>query len=264
VGWREFRARLVSELYRQAGLNPAADLGNTLLGGPELLLDETFLRISALSHPRSPRTSEEEEERSITACILRIEFNQRDQPIGAVFLEQWAASEEKYLATFEDSRANTFGFENRTEDADLAQLALDQRKVLWNAVRRTYLARYKASPEEQIHNEAWYFDRWSGIDFALLPPFIGAYLYFRGLDKRIPVGEMALQIAFEPLSQLRNLKRDRPAAAALEWSVKGVPVGVIVSSGIYSGRYELDFVGIGTSIGSARGAVQGEYVALGR
>jgi hypothetical protein len=90
---------------------------------------------------------------------------------------------------------------------------------------------------------------------------MAAYLYYRGIDKRIPMGEMALRIGVEPFSELLHRKHDRLAAAALEWTVKGFPVGVIVSAGLYGGRYELDFAGIGTSIGAARGAVQGEYEA---
>lgn len=264
VDWSEVRARLVTDLYRRSRDDLAADLGDALLMGPELLLDETFTWLGGLSGRPSLRTSEEEEARSVTSRILEIQFEQRHQRIFAVFMKQWAASERGYLGQFQESRANTFGFQNRTEDADLDELVLDQRKVFWNSLRRTYLARYKVHSEEQIHNEAWYFDRWRGIDFAVLPPFIGAYLYYRGLDKRISLGETALRINFEPVSELRDRNRDCPVAAALEWTVKGFPVGIIVSAGLYDGRYELDFAGIGTSIGAARGAVQGEHGAQRR
>lgn len=259
IEWPEFRARLVTDLYRQCDSDLLADVGDSLLAGPELLVDGFLSCINGLSVRSFLRTSEEEEQRSVTSRMLDVQMESRKQRIFSVFVQQWAESEKKYLAAFQDSRVNTFGFQIGTEEADLNELVLDQRKVFWDTLRRTYLARYKVHSEEQIRDGAWYIDRWSGVDFLVLPPFIAGYLYYRGLDRKIPMGGMALQISFEPLSELLPHKRDRYGAAALEWSVNEIPVGIIVSAGLYNGRYEMDFVGIGTSIGAARGAVQGQH-----
>jgi hypothetical protein len=37
--------------------------------------------------------------------------------------------------------------------------------------------------------------------------------------------------------------------------MKDCPLGVIVSAGLHDGRYGMDFVGIGTSLGAARRAL---------
>lgn len=262
--WPTFRAQLVTDLYRQGDDEPVADVGDAFLKGPELLLDGLFICIAGLS-PRSPlRTWEDEESRSVTARILDVQFAPRSQRLSTAFLQQWTESEKKYLGNFEESRANTFEFQYRTADANLDELARDQRKVFWDALRRTYFARYKMHSEERVRDEAWYFERWSGLDFALLPPFIGAYLFYRGLNKRLPLGDVALRIDFEPISEFTRRDHDRPVAAALEWTVKGFPVGIIVSAGIYNGRYGVDFAGIGTSVGAARRAVQAEHEAARR
>jgi hypothetical protein len=44
----------------------------------------------------------------------------------------------------------------------------------------------------------------------------------------------------------------------LEWGLKGWPIGLIVSAGLYDGNLEVDFVGIGTSVGMARKALHGQ------
>jgi hypothetical protein len=262
--WPDFRAELVSDAYRGRRVDPAADIGDTLLRVPELLIDGTFACIGGLSKRPPLRTSEDEENRSVTGRLFDVQSERRQKRLFSVFIQQWAESEKSYLGEFEESRANTLGFQNRTENADLDELALDQRKVFWDALRRTYLARYMVHSEEQIREEAWYLDRWSGVDFVALPPFIGAYLFFRGYNRKIPMGDLALRLSFEPVSQLIDRNHDRPVAAALEWTATGFPVGVIVSVGITDGRYGVDFAGIGTSIGSARRAVQGTQESRSR
>ncbi len=257
--WPEFRAGLVSDLYRRCDSDPTADVGDTVLLGPELIVDEFLSCIGSLSGRPFLRSSEDEENRSVTARMLDVQLDPRKQRLFTVFLQQWTEREMKYLSAFEDSRVNTFGFEIRTEGADLEELTLDQRKVLWDALRRTYLARYILHSEEQIRDGAWYIDRWTAVDFAVIPPFIGAYVYYRGVERKISMGQMGLRLSLEPLSEILPRKHDRPAAAALEWTLKGFPVGIIVSTGLYNGHFELDFAGVGTSIGAARGAVQGTY-----
>ena len=175
-----------------------------------------------------------------------------------MFLRQLNEREQKYFGAFEESRANSFGFEDRSEGVDLSELGRDQRNVLLDALRRTYLARYKMKSDENIPEEAWALGRWSGLDFAVLPPLIGGLIYYRGLNKRFSMGDMALRVAFEPLSDLMRRGHDRSVAAALEWTFKGFPVGIIVSAGRHDGRYEMDFVGIGTSIGAVRRAVENQ------
>src|SRR4029077_13611336 len=105
----------------------------------------------------------------------------------------------------------------------------------------------------------WECRRWNGFDVAVLPPLIGGLLYFRGINKRIPLGETMLRISFEPASEFIHRKHDRSVMAALEWTEKGFPVGVIVCAGVHDGPDGVDFVGIGTSMGADRRAVENQY-----
>jgi hypothetical protein len=250
-----FRSELVAEWYRRGAPDPLADVGDVLLKGPELLLDSIFTCASGMGSRPAVRAWDDDGG-SITAQMLDVNIGPRQERIGREFLIQLGAREQRYFSGFSDSSVNTFGFQNGTESADLHQLALDQRKVFWDALRRTYLARYKVNAEEKLKEDAWYLDRWSGWDFAVLPPLMGAYVYYRGIDKKFTVLGTRLTVSVEPVSEWARRNHDLNSAASLEWSMKGWPVGVIVSTGLHDGRYGLDFVGIGTSIGAVRQALE--------
>lgn len=253
-----FRAELIGEWYRRGAPDPLADAAGALLKLPEALIDSVFTCAGGLGTRQAVRTWDDDEGRSITAQMFNVGIGPRQERIGREFLVQLGQREGRYFANFDDSRAATFAFENGTADADLKDLMLDQRKIFWDALRRTYLARYKISAEEKIRDDAWYFDRWSTWDFAVLPPLLGGYVFYRGLDKRFSVFGTRLTVSIEPLSEWVNRKHDLSAAASMEWSMKGWPLGVIVSAGLHDGKYGLDFVGIGTSIGAVRQALEEE------
>lgn len=252
-----FRAELVSEWYRRGAADPLADVGDSILRGPELILDGIFTCASGMGSRPAVRNWDDED-RSITAQMLSVERSARQERLISEFLTQLGERERKYFANFSDSRANSFAFENGTAEADYTDLMMDQRKVFWDALRRTYLSRYKIQAEEKIKDDAWYFDRWSGADFVVLPPLLGAYLYYRGLDKKFSIAGTRLTLSIEPVSEWVRRSRDVSAAASVEWSMKEWPIGVIVSAGLHDGKYGLDFVGIGTSIGAVRQVLEEE------
>jgi len=254
--WPEFRAQLVTDLYRRCASDPVADVGDVFLQGPVMLFDGMFGLVGGLSARSAVRTWEEDEERGVAVSMLDIQRGPRTERIYTVFMREWAEREEKYLGAFSESRANTFGFQDRTEGADLHKLADDQRKVVWDVLRRTYMAQYIGESEAQVREGAWHFGRWSGVDFAVLPPFMAAYVYYRGFDKKFSMGDLALRIGIEPVTEFVHRKRDRSSATALELTVKGFPVGMIASAGLYGGRYGMDFVGIGTSISAVRATLE--------
>jgi hypothetical protein len=251
-----FRADLVSEWSRRGERDIVADIGDTILKGPELLLDGVFTCASGLGTRRPVRLWEDDDQRSMMSQIMDIEMGPRKQRIWQEFMTQWTQREAKYVSNFGDSRANTAGFEDGRSEADMREFALDQRKVFWDALRRTYLARYKVHAEEKIREEAWYLDRWSGADFVILPPMLAGYVFYRGLDRRFNVLGTKVTFSVEPVSEwYRANKRDLPAMIAMEWSMKHCPFGVIVSAGLHDGRYGLDFIGIGSSVGAVRRAL---------
>lgn len=251
-----FRAELVSDLCRRNAPDRAADLGDAILKGPEMLLDGFFGCVSGMGGRRPVRGWDDDDGRSITSMILDVQIGARKDRIWTEFVRQFTDREVRYLSNFSDSRVDTFGFQNRTEGADNYEVLLDQRKVFWDALRRTYLARYKIQADERIREDAWYLDRWSGADFVVLPPLVGAYVFFRGLDKKFTIAGTRLLLSIEPVSEwYRGSHRDLPAAIGFEWTMKDVPFGVIVSAGQHDGRLGMDFVGIGTSLGAARRAL---------
>jgi hypothetical protein len=265
VSWAEessFRAGLVTEFYRRGAPDRVADVGDAILKGPEFLFDGIFACASGMGSRLPIRPWEDDEQRSITSRILDVQIGPRKERIWSEFMNQWTEREMRYLGNFGDSRVDTIRFQDRTEPADRYGLMLDQRKVFWDALRRTYLARYKIQADERIRDEAWYLDRWSGADFVVLPPLLGGYVFYRGLEKKFSVGGTRLLLSIEPVSEwYRSSKHDLPAAVALEWTMKELPLGVIVSAGLHGGRYGMDFVGIGTSLSTARRALvmqQGE------
>jgi hypothetical protein len=252
----KFRADLVTEWCRRGDRDIVADIGDSILKGPELVLDGIFTCASGLGTRRPVRLWEDDDQRSMMSQILDVEMGPRKQRIWSEFMTQWTQREAKYLVNFGDSRANTAGFEDGRSEADMKEFALDQRKVFWDALRRTYLARYKVHAEEKIREEAWYIDRWSGADFVILPPMLAGYVFYRGLDRRFNLLGTRLTLSVEPVSEwYRPHKRDLPAMIAMEWSMKHCPFGVIVSAGLHDGRYGLDFVGIGSSLGAVRRAL---------
>jgi len=252
----KFRSDLVTEWCRRGERDLVADIGDAILKGPELLLDGVFTCASGMGTRRPVRLWEDDDQRSMMSQILDVEMGPRKQRIWSEFMTQWTQREAKYLVNFGDSRANTAGFEDGRSEADMKEFALDQRKVFWDALRRTYLARYKVHAEEKIREEAWYIDRWSGADFVILPPMLAGYVFYRGLDRRFNLLGTRLTLSVEPVSEwYRPHKRDLPAMIAVEWSMKHCPFGVIFSAGLHDGRYGLDFVGIGSSLGAVRRAL---------
>jgi len=245
-----FRSELVAEFYRRGAPDPLADVTEVFLKGPELLIDSIFTCAGGLASRQAVRGWDDDDGRSITAQMLDVGIGPRQERIGREFLMQLGTRESKYFGNFEDSRVNSFAVENGTAAADLQDLAYDQRKVFLDALRRTYLARYKVNAEEKIKDDAWYFDRWTGWDFAVLPPLLAGFVYYRGLDKKISIVGSKLTLSIEPVSEWVRRTHDVSAAASAEWKMKEWPLGVIVSAGLHDGKYGLDFVGIGTSIGT--------------
>jgi hypothetical protein len=257
-----FRADLVSDLYRRNARDPVADVGDSILRVPEALIDGFFLCTSSMGSRPAIRSWDDDTQRSMLTQILDVQAGNRQERIWAEFMRQFTDREVKYFANFGDSRVDTWGFQDGTEEANQRELLLDQRKVLWDALRRTYVSRYKVQADERIREDAWYLDRWSGADFVVLPPLMAGYIFYRGLEKRFSIAGSKLLLSIEPVSEwYRPTKHDLAAAIALEWTMKDCPLGVIVSAGLHDGRYGLDFIGIGTSLGAVRRALvmqQGE------
>jgi hypothetical protein len=226
----------------------AVELGEVFIRSSELLLDR-LLEAAVRLVPKADET--------VHARILEFRPEPRVRPVFEEFLDQWARRERRILSRFEDTRVSTVGFDAGTEDADSGELAGDQGKVLWDALRDTYFSKFRSRPEDRIREDAFYLDRWRGFDYAVLPPVIAAYLWLRGLDRRFSAGGTSLRVILEPLSRWERTDEDLVAGAGLEWApTRRFPVALLVSAGLYDGDPEVDFVGVGTSLGMARKSIE--------
>lgn len=243
---------LVAEWQSLGSMGVVGDAADSLLRGPEAILDGILSLGSALFPRSGDYVWGEDEGEGITARILDLTVEARQGRIVTELVGRWMEREQRFFASFGESYLNTFDFEDGNSEMDLDDLMDEQRKILWDTVRKTYLSKYKFKAEERIRDDAFYFPEWRGVDFLVLPPLMAAYLYHRGLDKKISMGPTYVQITLEPLSKWLDSDEDLLAGLSVEWGVKGFPVGVIASAGLYDGAVELDFVGVGTSVGMVR------------
>ncbi len=247
---------LLAEWERLAAPDPVADVGDAILKGPEVLFDEVVFLVSRIFPRQSAHAWTPHERRSLTLRLTEMEVVPRQGRIFSDFLAIWTKREIDFFADFGGSYLSTPGFEDGVEDMDTGELAFEQGKLLWDALRKTYFSKYKFKAEERIRDEAFYFRQWQGVDYLALPPLMAGYLYYRGLEKRFSVAGTWLGVSLEPGSRWADRDRDLVAGAGVEWRPKGFPIALLVSVGMYDGDAELDFVGIGTSLGMARKALR--------
>lgn len=246
---------LVAAFYRMGASDPVGEAGNVLLRGPEVLLDG-ILKLACSLFPRSGTYAlPYDNPNGITERLLDFEIDARGGPIFSEFLGHLAEREQRFFLRFAGSGLDSPGVEDGTEDVDAKEVTREQGKILWDALRKTYFSKYKFRGEDRIRDDAFYFNEWRGADFVVLPPLIAGYVYYRGIEKRISVGDTWIRVTLEPLSRWTRGGDDLAAGVSLEWGIKGIPVGLIVSAGRYDGKAELDFIGIGTSLGMVRTAL---------
>lgn len=119
--------------------------------------------------------------------------------------------------------------------------------------------------DDGVRREVFNVGSWHPVDFVLGPMFVAGYLYWRGWERGWNWGDLEGKIRIEPLRRILYELADTDnilvSAASLEFGVEACPVKVIVSGGILHGALGMDFIGIGTSVGKARQAVQSELRA---
>ncbi len=248
--------KLAEVWMRATAPDPVADAADPLLRGPEAILDGILSLADGL-FPRSGTYGWEEEDRKPVALrFFDWMIVPRQGRIFTDLLGSLADRERRFFLGFEDSYLNTPQYELRLEDIDYADLRYEQGKVVLDAIRKAYLMKYRFRPEERIRDDAFGFRGWGGVDFAVLPPVMAGYLCLRGLERKFALGGTELGVHLEPLTRWARRGEDLRAGAGLEWGIRGFPVALIASAGMYGGDVELDFVGVGTSLGIARKALR--------
>jgi hypothetical protein len=174
--------------------------------------------------------------------LLDVNVDRRDGSLLSEFLSQLGERQQRYFASYEESTL--------ADTQDLDDFLDDQRKLMWDALKRTYAARYRIRADETLRDAAYDPATWRGLDFAVVPPLAVGYALYRGLEKRFSFAGTRLRVSIEALSEWRE--DDLPAGLALEWAPKGWPVGLIASAGMDGGEFRMDFVGIGTNLEMVR------------
>jgi hypothetical protein len=246
---------VVAQLRRRCAKTPLADFGNALLRGPEILLDAVASMAGDLFRRRGDFDWREGESESISSRVFDFQLTPRPAGIFDDFVTNLADRERRFLAGFKETDAATPGFQEGSSGLSPNRLWSEERKVVLDALKNTYLMKYRGSNQDRIRDDAFYLSDWRGLDYVVLPPLVGGYLFFRGLEKRVSAGDMWFRVSFEPISSWVLGKRDLSAGVSVEWGIKGIPVGVVASAGRYDGATKVDFIGIGTSLGVVREAI---------
>lgn len=246
--WKTYRSR--------SGSNCVEDFFEELLSVPEgMLLCATGSLQEALRPNGEFVRWVKGDPCPISDRFLEFSREARQDGIFTTFLGNLAARENRYFAGFANSELYTHEFEDGTGEIEQDDLMRKQRKILWDAFRRTYVESYRAKAENTIQNESLEVHSWMGRDFIVLPPMIAGYVYFRGLEKDFSVGPTRLTISFEPLREWLS-GDDVWGAVDFECKVEGFPIGLVVSIGLHEDELGLDFIGLGTSVGIAKKAVK--------
>jgi hypothetical protein len=239
----------VAAFYRYAEskqTGPIVSVGNLLLAIPELIFDEAVYGLRSITS---------DSDNTLTSKVLAVDVNGTTGHLFPEFLTFFAERESRFFAGFGDSYLATPDVERGVANVDMTALMVEQRKVMWDVLKKTYFSKYKFRAEERINEDAFYVNQWHGVDFVTLPPFIAAYLYYRGLDKHFTIADTSLHILVEPGMRF-FAKGDIIGAFIVDWRpLKEFPVGIVASTGMYNHKPEFEFIGIGTSIGEVKKAI---------
>lgn len=248
----DFRRELVLAWCGLGDSSLVADVFDHLGRGPEALLDGAAMLLhECRSRPELPVWQNGDRE-PIYARLLDIHMGRREHSLFSDFMANLLDREASFFARFGDSEANTFEFEDGTGEIDNQYFKRKQRSIFWDALKKTYLTKYRFRPVDRIRDDAFSVPSWQGMDYVVMPPLVGAYLYFRGFDKSFSIGDTRLSVSIDP--GYRLVRDETAGALGVEWMVKGFPVGFVASVGIVDGEPDLEFIGIGTSLEAARRA----------
>ena len=177
--------------------------------------------------------------------LMDVDTGRQEGSLVRDFLSRVAEREQTYFAAWGESTV--------VDSQDLDDFIDDQRKLLWDALRRTYATRYRIRADETLKDGAFDLDRWRGVDLLVVPPLVVGYAVYRGVDRRFSFAGTRLRVSIEPYSAWRE--DELPAGLGLEWGPAGWPVSLIATAGMEDGDFKMDFIGIGTSLGMVRRAL---------
>ncbi|MEM3000578.1 MAG: hypothetical protein QXU32_00920 [Nitrososphaerales archaeon] len=238
--------KLYNNIYNIIDDNILTDIGDAIFIIPESIID-CIINIARIITGK-PNYSENQ---SMLMRILDFDIDQDNRHLFTHYLNNAIRKEHRYFSKFWDNEIGVPGFEDGTEYINTDKLLRDQKKILWDTLKSTYLSKYKTRIDDRIRNEAFYIHEWKGIDFIAMPPLIAGYLYYRGIEKKFSIANTELQISLEPIREL--VYRDNTVVSiGLELAPKSWPLRLIIAVGIEDGNTSIQFIGIGTNLNAVK------------
>lgn len=222
-------------------INYIIKIGDILLLPTELLLDGTVSVLNTLFGQSD----------NISSKIFDFRTQPTRSDMFSTLVTNLIRREQRYFGRID----NAYYYTDNPDDADdivaemdTERLVDDQRKILWDTFKDTYLSKYKLKLDDKVRDEAFRITDWSGVDFIVLPPLVVGYLYYRGYDKQLSIFGSRLRVSFESIHKLTT-EDNILVGIGLEWSpYKNSPIKLIAATGLNDGEFELQFIGIGTSL----------------
>jgi hypothetical protein len=238
-------SRMVSNFlnYNNKPYGVVEDVGNALLMPADLAIDAFLIGLHSVG---------EFEHDTITSKVTYIETHSEVHLFPEMMMHL-NEREQKFFAGFNGTYLSNPNIEDGTGDVNRRDFMVEQRKVLLDVTKKTYFAKYRFQAEERLHDDAFYLNRWQGVDYIALPPFMAGYLYYRGLDKNFDIDGFRIRMLMEPGQRL--LGGNVIGAVMLDIRPKQWPVGIVGSMGLYNGKPEFEFIGIGTTIEIVKKAI---------
>lgn len=218
---------------------------DSLLAIPRRFLDGALDFVSRrLPDPAETLWAGPEIDTPLVLRLLRVRIAGSDEDLFRRFLDEWLHGQRNYLMGFQEKIG-------KAEPAALepSRFLRRQRKIAWNALKSVYFDRYQVEAREALRRTNFGIEEWHGIDYAILPPALAAYVACHGFDQRFSVGPLRLSIRMEPLAEWFGLRQDLTAGLVVECRPKDFPLALLAAAGVHDRQMELDFIGIGTEMG---------------
>lgn len=218
------------------------DVGDAILLPPEIILDESISLFNTIfGTPTNYNTSS------------RI-FNFSPQPhrdrLFLTMLENAIHKEQRYFANFDDT--HFYAYDSKFEYIDNEKLIDDQKRLLYDVFKDTYLMKYRLKVDSRVKDEVFNLTDWYDTDFIILPPLVAGYLYYRGLDKDFSIDGTYFKISLESFHKWSR-EENVTIGAGIEWAPhKYSPIKIMAAIGLEDGDVELQFIGIGTDLGTVK------------
>jgi hypothetical protein len=254
--WRAGQIALISQ--------PPAPRSPIFEGGLDLILGAADWSMRSIMHAvrasHGPLPDPESHEPSLTDSFLAmVERPARQEGSFNALISNLLHYEWRYFRKFEGSYLNPIEVELGYRDFDSSEVMADQMKVGMDALLKTLVERNHLDDlSARFRQESFEVWRYRGKDLIVLPPAVGALLYYRGLDYKFHVRGLKVRFVMASVSEWMDAgdsDESLTAGLGVEVSTPIRGLKVIAAAGFHDRRPELDFIGLGTDLEIVKKAI---------